>query len=146
MVLFIFIHFKITFCLQDVDNLIRLRVLRCPIWFCSVCQCPEKMTLCLYGQITAVCVIGLSQSNIVIFKCIWIYLRNVKILGEYSVGIVYLRPPPRWPGLISVLRRCFCCCSFIDYVGASTLVRGYCVGFLFCGLFICVLSRLEIIL
>ena len=32
-----------------VENLIRRRVLRRLIWFCTVCRCPTKRTLGLYG-------------------------------------------------------------------------------------------------
>ena len=40
---------KRNFCTQTVENLIRRRILRRLIWFCTVCRCPTKMTLDLYG-------------------------------------------------------------------------------------------------
>ena len=49
---FIFIfysNFKRNLCLQTAENLIRRRVLRRLFWFCTVCQCPTKTTLGLYG-------------------------------------------------------------------------------------------------
>ena len=39
--------FNRKFCKQTVENLIRRRVLRRLIWFCTVCRCPTKRTLCL---------------------------------------------------------------------------------------------------
>ena len=42
-------NFKRNFCKQTVENLIRCRVLRRLIWFCTVCRCPTKRTLGLYG-------------------------------------------------------------------------------------------------
>ena len=42
-------NFKRNFCNQNVNNLIRRRVLRRLIWFCTVCRCPTKRTLGLYG-------------------------------------------------------------------------------------------------
>ena len=38
------------FCKQSVENLIRHRVLRRLIWFCTVCRCPTKRTLGLYRK------------------------------------------------------------------------------------------------
>ena len=38
-----------TFCKQRVENLIRRRVVRRLIWVCTVCICPIKSTLGLYG-------------------------------------------------------------------------------------------------
>ena len=35
-------NFKRNFCKQTVENLIRRHVLRCLIWFCTVCRCPTK--------------------------------------------------------------------------------------------------------
>ena len=42
-------NFKRQFCKQTVENLIRRRVLWRLIWFCTVCRCPTKKTLGLYG-------------------------------------------------------------------------------------------------
>ena len=42
-------NFKRNHCLQTVKNLIRRRVLRRLNWFCTVCRCPTKRTLGLYG-------------------------------------------------------------------------------------------------
>ena len=42
-------NFKRNFCKQTVENLIRRRILRRLIWCCTVCRCPTKRTLCLYG-------------------------------------------------------------------------------------------------
>ena len=42
---FIFIQILIHFFKQTVLNLIRRRVLRRLIWFCTVCRCPTKKTL-----------------------------------------------------------------------------------------------------
>ena len=42
-------NFKRHFCKQTVENLIRRPVLRRLIWFCTVCICPTKRTLGLYG-------------------------------------------------------------------------------------------------
>ena len=44
-------NFKRNFCKQTVENLIRRRILRRLIWFCTVCLCPTKRTLGLYGFI-----------------------------------------------------------------------------------------------
>ena len=41
--------FNRTFCKQTVENLVRRRILRHLIWFCTVCQCTTKRTLGLYG-------------------------------------------------------------------------------------------------
>ena len=41
-------NFKRNFCKQTVKNLIRHRVSRRLIWFCTVCLCPTKRTLGLY--------------------------------------------------------------------------------------------------
>ena len=38
-----------TFCKLTVETLIRRRVLRRPVWVCTVCLCPTKRTLGLYG-------------------------------------------------------------------------------------------------
>ena len=40
--------FKQTFCKQIVDTLIRRRLKRRLIWFCTVCLCPTKRTRGLY--------------------------------------------------------------------------------------------------
>ena len=45
-------NFKRHVCKQTVDNLIRRRVLRRLIWFCTVCQCPTKRTLGLNKLVT----------------------------------------------------------------------------------------------
>ena len=42
-------NFNRTFCKQIVVTLIRCRVLRRLIWVCTVCQCPTKRMLGLYG-------------------------------------------------------------------------------------------------
>ena len=47
-ILFIFIH-TLTFCKQTVKTLIRRHVLWRLIWVCTVCQCPTKRMLGLYG-------------------------------------------------------------------------------------------------
>ena len=39
--------------MQTVENLIRRRVGRRLIWFCTVCRCPTKKTFGLYGLIVA---------------------------------------------------------------------------------------------
>ena len=44
-------NFKRHFCKQTVGNLIRCRVLGRLIWFCTVCRCPTKRSLGLYGLI-----------------------------------------------------------------------------------------------
>ena len=43
------IKFDRIFCKQKAKSLIRRRVLRRLIWFCTVCLCPIKRTLGLYG-------------------------------------------------------------------------------------------------
>ena len=49
-VLFIFIQILIrAFCKQTVETLIRHRILWCLIWVCTVCLCPTKRMLGLYG-------------------------------------------------------------------------------------------------
>ena len=49
-VFFIFIQFfKRSACKQTVENLIRRRVLWRLIWFCTVCRCPTKRALGVYG-------------------------------------------------------------------------------------------------
>ena len=42
-------NFGTIFCKQTVETLIRRRVLRRLIWVCTVCLCPTKRTLGLYG-------------------------------------------------------------------------------------------------
>ena len=42
-------NFNRTFCKQTVETLIRRRVLRRPIFVCTVCICPTKRMLGLYG-------------------------------------------------------------------------------------------------
>ena len=44
-----YFSFLFNFCLQTVENLIRRCALRRLIRFCTVCQCPTKKTLGLYG-------------------------------------------------------------------------------------------------
>ena len=44
-------NFNRTFCRQTVKNLIRRHILRRLIWFCTVCRCPTKRVLGLYGLI-----------------------------------------------------------------------------------------------
>ena len=38
-----------TFCKQTLQNLKRRRILWCQVWFFTICRCPIKSTLCLYG-------------------------------------------------------------------------------------------------
>ena len=45
---FFYSIFERNFYKQTVENLIRRRVLRRLIWFCTVCRCPTKRTLGLY--------------------------------------------------------------------------------------------------
>ena len=45
----VYSNFKRNFCLQTMENLIRRRVLRRLIRFCTACRCPTKRTLGLYG-------------------------------------------------------------------------------------------------
>ena len=47
-------YFKRNFCKQTVENLIRRRGLRRLNWFCTVCLCPTKRTLDLYGLKSAI--------------------------------------------------------------------------------------------
>ena len=42
-------NFHRKFCKQTVETLIRRHVLRCLIWVCTVCICPTKRMLGLYG-------------------------------------------------------------------------------------------------
>ena len=42
-------HFNRIFCMQTVKTLIRRHVLWRLIWVCTVCLCPTKRTLGLYG-------------------------------------------------------------------------------------------------
>ena len=44
-------NFDRLFCKQTVETLIRSRRLRRLIWVCTVCRCPTKRTLGLYGLI-----------------------------------------------------------------------------------------------
>ena len=44
-------NFKGNFCMQTVENLIRRRILRRLTWFCTVCRCATKRTICLYRLI-----------------------------------------------------------------------------------------------
>ena len=46
---FFYSYFKRHFCKKTVENLIRRRVLRRLISFCTVCQCPTKSKLGLNG-------------------------------------------------------------------------------------------------
>ena len=43
------LNFKRNFCKQTVDNLIRRCIMQRLIWFCTVCRCPTKRRLGLYG-------------------------------------------------------------------------------------------------
>ena len=45
-------NFNRKFCKQTVETLIRRRVLQRLIWVCTVCLCPTKRMLGLYGLIT----------------------------------------------------------------------------------------------
>ena len=38
-------NFKRNFCKQTVESVIRRRILRRLIWFCTICRCPTKRTL-----------------------------------------------------------------------------------------------------
>ena len=49
MVFFIFIRILIEHSVSKLENLIRRRVWQRVIWFCTVCLCPTKRTLGLYG-------------------------------------------------------------------------------------------------
>ena len=42
-------HFKRNSCKQTAEHLIRRRVSRRLVWFCTVCRCPTKRTLVVYG-------------------------------------------------------------------------------------------------
>ena len=53
-------NFKRTFCLQIVENLIRRRILRRLIWFCTVCRCATKRTLGLYGLNPHKCTVSIK--------------------------------------------------------------------------------------
>ena len=44
-----------TFCNRTVENLIRRRVLRRLVWFCTVCRCPIKNYYYYYSVIVSVC-------------------------------------------------------------------------------------------
>ena len=48
-IFFILFKFKRTFCKQAEENLIRRRILRRPIRFCTICRFPTKRTLGLDG-------------------------------------------------------------------------------------------------
>ena len=47
-------NFQRDFCKQTVENLIRCRILRCLIRFCTVCLCPTKRMLGLYRLMQSV--------------------------------------------------------------------------------------------
>ena len=51
-ILYFFSKFNIRFCKQTVKILIKHRILRCLIWTGTVCPCPIKRTLGLYGLTT----------------------------------------------------------------------------------------------
>ena len=60
-------NFKRNFCKQTVENLIRRRILRRLIWFCTVCRCPTKRALDLYGLRK----INIPYSlNVLTYKCV----------------------------------------------------------------------------
>ena len=46
----LYLNFNRTFCKQTVENLIRRRIMRRLISLCTVCPCPTKRTLGLYGS------------------------------------------------------------------------------------------------
>ena len=46
---FSFSSFKRKLCKQTVETLIRRRILRRLIWVCTICLCPTKRTLGIYG-------------------------------------------------------------------------------------------------
>ena len=48
-------NFNRILCKQTVETLIRLRVLQRLIWVCTVCLCPTKRTIGLYGFKTGLC-------------------------------------------------------------------------------------------
>ena len=48
-ILHLYSNFRRHFCQQTVENLIRCRILRCLIWFCTDCRCPTETMLGLYG-------------------------------------------------------------------------------------------------
>ena len=45
----VFHFYSRNFCLQTVENLFRHCILQRLIWFCTVCRCPTKRMLGLYG-------------------------------------------------------------------------------------------------
>ena len=57
-------NFDRIICKKTVENLIRRRVLRRLIWFCTVCRCPTKRTLRLEWVKSMIC---LKESNCTIF-------------------------------------------------------------------------------
>ena len=75
-----------TFCEQTVEVLIRRRVLRRLIWICTVCLCPTKGTLSLYG---------LKEMHILVTQCqvsasepyCPLVFQNVKPNGKIQVSI-----------------------------------------------------------
>ena len=68
---FLFLFSNRTFRKQTMEILIRHCVLRCLVWVCTVCLCPTKRTLGLYGlnntstttELTAAEVIGEGDLN-----------------------------------------------------------------------------------
>ena len=50
-IFYFYLNSKRTFCKQTVENLIKRCVLWHLNWFCTVCRCPIKRTLGLYGSI-----------------------------------------------------------------------------------------------
>ena len=82
--------FKRSFCKQTVENLIRRRVLRRLIWFCTVCRCPIKRTLDLYG------LIRVTQIEL---RCKYIIRLRVSNLNFISLQLL----GPRYKNFISNL-------------------------------------------
>ena len=77
-----------TFCKQTVETLIRRRVLRRLIWVCTVCLCPTKRTLVLYGVNSIghfLEILYLPILRHLVLKCSWI--SSAQFQGKYTDGI-----------------------------------------------------------
>ena len=78
-------NFKRNVCKQTVENLIRHHILLRLIWFCTVCRCPTKKTVGLYG-------LNINKENFLfwfflykfIVQCMIIIVGSILLFGQHQ--------------------------------------------------------------
>ena len=94
-ILHFYSNFKRNFCLQTVEHLIRRRVLRRLIWFCTVCRCHTKRTLGLYG-LSVFVVGGLALSPV---DWVWLEASLVRLWFAFFIVQCTYFMTDHWCGL-----------------------------------------------